>query len=75
MKKSMAKIIDPWGSELVEDYEKIMKYGTEEEKNEVKQKFQIGVFQDIQKPGFFESYEKLVDRLKEKEAKAKEGKK
>lgn len=60
---------------LIEDYEKIMKYGTEEEKNEVKQKFQIGVFQDIQKSGFFESYEKLVDRLKEKEAKAKEGKK
>ena len=59
---------------LIEDYERIMKYGTEEEKDQVKQKFQVGVFQDIQKPGFFESYEKLLMRLKEKEAKAKEGK-
>jgi len=54
---------------LIEEYEKIMKYGTEEEKNKARQKFQIGVFQDIQKPGFFEQYEDLVNRLKEKEAK------
>jgi 2-oxoglutarate ferredoxin oxidoreductase subunit beta len=60
---------------LIEDYEKIMKYGTDKEKEEVKDKMQIGVFQNIQKPGFFESYEKLVDRLKEKETKTKEAKK
>jgi len=55
--------------------EKIMKYGTEEEKAQVKDKIPLGVFQDIQKPGFFEQYESLVNRLKEKETKAKEGKK
>ena len=60
---------------LIEEYEKIMKYGTEEEKNEVKKKFQIGVFQDIQKPGFFEQYEDLLCRLNEKEGKSREGKK
>jgi hypothetical protein len=27
---------------------------------------QVGVFQDIQKPGFFEQYGKLVERLQEK---------
>ncbi len=52
-----------------------MKYGTEEEKAQVKDKIQLGVFQDIQKSGFFESYEKLVNRLKEKETKAKGAKK
>jgi hypothetical protein len=52
-----------------------MNYGTEKEKEEVKDKMQIGVFQNIQKAGFFEQYEKLVVRLREKETKAKEGKK
>jgi len=60
---------------LIEEYEKIMKYGTEEEKDEVKKKFQIGVFQDIQKPGFFKQYENLLCRLNEKEDKSREGKK
>jgi len=60
---------------LKEDYEKIMKYGTEEEKVQVKDKIQLGVFQDIQKSGFFESYEKLVNRLTEKETKTKGAKK
>ena len=40
-----------------------MNYGTEEEKENARQKFQIGVFQDLTKSGFFEEYEKLVDRL------------
>jgi hypothetical protein len=52
-----------------------MKYGSEEEKNAIKHKFQIGVFQDIEKPGFFEEYEKLVARLQEGEVKKKGGKK
>ena len=60
---------------LIEEYQKIMNYGTEKEKEEVKDKMQIGVFQNIQKAGFFEQYEKLVERLREKETKAKEGKK
>ena len=49
---------------LIEDYERIMKYGTEKEKADVAQKMQIGVFQNIEKTGFFEEYEKLVMRLK-----------
>ena len=49
--------------------------GREKEKEQVKEKIPLGVFQDIQKPGFFEAYEQLVDRLKEKESKAKEAKK
>jgi len=51
---------------LIEEYEKIMNYGTEKEKDKVKNKMQIGVFQDIQKSGFFEQYEKLVERLQVK---------
>ena len=60
---------------LKEDYEKIMKYGSEKEKEQVKDKIQLGVFQDIKKSGFFEAYDKLVDRLKEKETKSKGAKK
>ena len=48
---------------LIEDYERIMNYGTEKEKEEVKNMFPIGVFQDLNNPGFFEQYEKLVDRV------------
>jgi hypothetical protein len=40
-----------------------MTYGNEKEKEQIKDKMQIGVFQDIQKSGFFEEYEKLVERL------------
>ena len=55
---------------LIEDYQKIMNYGTEKEKEQIKDKMQIGVFQDIQKSGFFEEYEKLVERLQLKEKKS-----
>jgi 2-oxoglutarate/2-oxoacid ferredoxin oxidoreductase subunit beta len=48
---------------LIEDYERIMNYGTEEEKKHTRNMFPIGVFQDFDKPGFFEEYEKLVNRL------------
>jgi len=48
---------------LIEDYERIMNYGTEEEKKQTRNMFPIGVFQDFDKPGFFEEYEKLVNRL------------
>ena len=48
---------------LIEDYERIMNYGSEKEKEEVKDMFPIGVFQDLNNPGFFEQYEKLVDRV------------
>ncbi|MBN2599618.1 MAG: 2-oxoacid:ferredoxin oxidoreductase subunit beta [Candidatus Thermoplasmatota archaeon] len=53
---------------LIEDYERIMTYGSEEEKNQIRHMFPIGVFQDIDKPGFFEAYEKLVNRLMEKDS-------
>jgi 2-oxoglutarate ferredoxin oxidoreductase subunit beta len=56
---------------LIEDYERIMNYGTEKEKEEVKNMFPIGVFQDIQKPGFFGEYEKLVNRLMDRDSKQK----
>ena len=48
---------------LMEDYDKIMDYGTDEEKEVIKSKIQIGVFQDEVKPGFFEAYDELVERL------------
>jgi 2-oxoglutarate ferredoxin oxidoreductase subunit beta len=60
---------------LIEDYKRIMNYGTEEEKNKVKEKYQIGVFQDIEKSGFFEQYDKLLKRLQQPKTKAKGGKK
>jgi hypothetical protein len=46
-----------------------MKYGTEEEIEQIKHKMPLGVFQNIQKPGFFEQYEKLVERLQQKASK------
>ena len=46
-----------------------MNYGNEKEKDEIKDMFPIGVFQNIEKPGFFERYEKLVNRLMGKEKK------
>ena len=54
---------------LIEDYNKIMTYGPDEEKEKIKNKIQCGVFQDIEKPGFFEQYKKLVERLQEKRVK------
>jgi len=52
---------------LIEEYEKIMNYGTDEEKAAVKKMFKIGVFQNENKAGFFEEYEKLVGRLIERD--------
>jgi len=54
---------------LIEDYERIMNYGSEKEKEEVKDMIPVGVFQDLEKPGFFEQYEKLVERLNGKKIK------
>jgi len=51
---------------LIEEYEKIMMYGTEEEKNQVKQMIQVGVFQNIEKPEFFTEYHKLLERIADK---------
>lgn len=58
---------------FIEDYERAMNYGTEEEKEQVKGKMQIGVFQNVDKPGFFEEHEKLVRRLMEKDDAKRKG--
>ncbi|MCD6411003.1 MAG: 2-oxoacid:ferredoxin oxidoreductase subunit beta [Thermoplasmata archaeon] len=50
---------------LIEEYERIMKYGSDEEKERASKMIKIGVFQDIEKPEYFEEYYKLIDRLKE----------
>ena len=50
---------------LIDEYERIMKYGSEEEKERASKMIKIGVFQDIEKPEYFEEYYKLIDRLKE----------
>ena len=55
---------------LIEDYKRIMKYGSEKEKEEIKDMFPIGVFQDIEKPGLFERYEKLVEQVMGKNQKS-----
>jgi len=48
---------------LMEDYAKIMTYGDDLEKERIKNMIQIGVFQDIEKPEFFEKYANLVNRV------------
>jgi 2-oxoglutarate ferredoxin oxidoreductase subunit beta len=48
---------------LIEDYTKIMAYGDDLEKERTKKMIQIGVFQDIEKPEFFEKYDNLVNRV------------
>jgi 2-oxoglutarate ferredoxin oxidoreductase subunit beta len=59
---------------LIEDYERIMAYGTDEEKKDAETKYQIGVFQNLEKPGFFRAYKDQVDRLvKMDDEKAKGG--
>ncbi len=58
---------------LIEDYKKIMTYGTDDEKVAVMDKLQIGVFQQESKKGFFEEYWKMVEMLMERDdAKHKE---
>ena len=52
---------------LIEEYEKIMNYGTDEEKEPIKGMFQIGVFQNETKSGYFEEYDKLIQRLVERD--------
>lgn len=49
---------------LIEEYNRIMKYGTEEEKKRAKEKITIGEFIDIDKPEFMEEWELLVERMR-----------
>ena len=48
---------------LVEEHDRIMDFGTDEEKAKIAGKYKIGVFQDLDKPGFIAEYGKLVDRV------------
>jgi 2-oxoglutarate ferredoxin oxidoreductase subunit beta len=52
---------------LMEDYDKVMDYGSDEEKEKVRGKIKIGVFQSLSKAGFFEENEKLIQRLVERD--------
>jgi 2-oxoglutarate ferredoxin oxidoreductase subunit beta len=56
---------------LIEEYERIMKYGDKNEKDRIEKMIKIGVFQDIEKPEFFDEYEKLIDKLMKKEKQVK----
>jgi 2-oxoglutarate ferredoxin oxidoreductase subunit beta len=47
-----------------EDYDKVMAYGTPEEREKTKDKITIGVLQDIEKPEFTTEYAKVVERLR-----------
>jgi len=62
---------------LLEDYEKIMAHGSDEEKARMEGKILIGEFQKLEKPGFFEENGKLIQRLIERDdaAFAREGSK
>jgi len=49
---------------LLEDWEMINKYGTEEEKQAIEKKIKIGVFQDIDRPEWTSEWKKYVKRLR-----------
>jgi len=49
---------------LIEEYGRIMKYGTEEEKEEAQKKITIGEFIDIEKPEFMDEWKLLVERTR-----------
>lgn len=48
---------------LAEDYDMIMKYGSEEEKKEVKDKIKIGVLHKQEKPSLNERLQKLIEEV------------
>ena len=49
---------------LIEEYGRVMKYGTEEEKEEAQKKITIGEFIDIEKPEFMDEWKLLVERTR-----------
>lgn len=54
---------------LIEDYNRIINYGTDKEKDEINNKILIGVFQNEKKEGFFEKYEALIKQVMAKDDK------
>jgi 2-oxoglutarate ferredoxin oxidoreductase subunit beta len=53
---------------LIDDYERIQKFGTPEEKRSLTGKLKIGVFQDIEKKSFSETLKEQIEALQGKEA-------
>jgi 2-oxoglutarate ferredoxin oxidoreductase subunit beta len=58
---------------LMEEFDRIMEHGTPGEKVAAQQMVKIGVFQKLDKPGFFGEYHKMVDRLTGKDDALKKG--
>lgn len=52
---------------LIDEYERVQRFGTEEEKRDIVGKIKIGVFQDIVKPNFTEELEKQIAGLRHRE--------
>lgn len=47
---------------LLEEYERVMKYGTDEEKEEARKKITIGEFVDIEKPEFMDEWKLMIEK-------------
>ena len=50
-------------SMLIEEYERIQKYGTQEEKDFAEDKIKIGVLHQKEKPEYTEEYKKLIKKV------------
>ncbi len=48
---------------LIDDYERIQRFGTPEEKQEIAYKLKIGVFQDTERPSFSQQLQAQIDAL------------
>jgi 2-oxoglutarate ferredoxin oxidoreductase subunit beta len=49
---------------LIDDYERIQKFGSPEEQQEVAHKLKIGVFQDTERPSFSQQLQAQIDALR-----------
>lgn len=53
---------------LIDEYERIEKFGTPEEKQSLADKIKVGVFQDMEKPSFTDMLEQQIESLRVKPA-------
>jgi 2-oxoglutarate ferredoxin oxidoreductase subunit beta len=51
---------------LIDEYERIEKFGTREEKQSLAGKIKVGVFQDVEKPGFTDMLDQQIESLRVK---------
>jgi len=51
---------------LIDEYERIEKFGTLEEKQSLAGKIKVGVFQDVEKPSFTDMLEQQIESLRVK---------